>query len=198
MGYLAVDYYAGSYFGPLFEQAAIGVVAGRPDNYFVGNYFAGPYFAPRFFDSSSNVQADTTAHPFDVNLHEYLSNILGTYLQAGHIARDTQVWPAISLFLVSEERDVVLPGPTGMVVSAWQFDVWGPLDLDVVLLGDQLRRALSGYSGFMGSSFILNTRLTNRAKSYEQMVTVDQSDMGIYRVMLEAEIWYMEDAVRFP
>jgi hypothetical protein len=144
----------------------------------------------------SMLGASPSPSPFTVDLFTYLAAATGYDYQPGKIDRSSTDYPQIAYVLVSEDRDAVLAGPNGLVNAVYQFDIYStdPLDCDVA--ADQLRRALGGYRGFMGASFVKNCNVKNGRSDYQDIG--DAGDDGMHRVIKEVSIWYVESNPVYP
>ena len=67
--------------------------------------------------------------------------------------------PAITYQLISGPRDQTADGPTGLVNSRWQINMWAETYDDVLTVRTAVRKAMNGKDGVVASTRIQSTEL---------------------------------------
>ena len=126
-------------------------------------------------------------NPFAVDLYAYLAQALPAIaVYPSRLAEKGVVFPAMTFNLITVGRFGRLKGSSGVAIDRYQFDVWSPDMLDAALAAEQLRHALQGYQGVMGTTSVAQSLLVSTMTGFEP--PIDSSDVGLFRVMQEFSI----------
>lgn len=98
----------------------------------------------------------------------------------------TVTLPYVVLFRVSGYADYTLAGEGGMHVATYQFSAYAGTVVETEGIAEQLRDALSGFDGTMGSTPIWGTRLVNRQDNPEP--PSDGTEKSTYHISQDYEI----------
>ena len=99
------------------------------------------------------------------------------------------VFPYLTYFRVSNKTvNSMTSGSSGLVRTVLQFDCWARRRIETWDLADELRKALLGFKGVMGSTTIQNVVEVQMMDWYEEE---DQ----VARRTLRLGIWYCEDII---
>jgi hypothetical protein len=100
-------------------------------------------------------------------------------------APQNEAYPLV-VYSLSEDRSVAtLSGPSKLRERTYRFDIWGVTIAEVTAIGIQLRAALDGYNGTMGT-------LTYVASSFEGEDRTRDSETMAFRLTQQYRIWYHE------
>jgi len=103
--------------------------------------------------------------------------------------------PAIVYQLVSSTSDDAIGGAAGMATALLQVDVYADTHLAANNTGEDIRAALHGFTGTIGSETIRGLQLQNKMELYQ--VPNDGGDDGVYRVTLDWSITHTESVPTF-
>lgn len=98
------------------------------------------------------------------------------------------VYPALTYHEVSAVRDRDLCGPTGRARPRISISSWARHYGDAHELADEIRVALQGFRGMMGSTRIDDVRLDNEIDLFEQ----EAGAKGVHRVVQDYIISFVE------
>lgn len=97
-------------------------------------------------------------------------------------------YPAITYEQVSGVREVSLCGPTGRTKPRISISSWARHYGDAHELADEIRVALQGFRGTMGSTQIDDVKLDNEVDLFEQ----EAGTKGVHRVVQDYIISFVE------
>lgn len=103
--------------------------------------------------------------------------------------------PLIVLSVIFEPGDAHLGGGSDIANSSVQVDCYAASRPGANALGEQVRLALHGYTGAMGSEKVLSCHLTNRFNDSDFPVAGE--NIWRHRNILEFSIWLEETAPTF-
>ncbi len=103
--------------------------------------------------------------------------------------------PAVVFRRANGGHEHDLDGAAGYAAPDFEFHVIGRRATDVEAICEQLRLALQGYRGTMGSSTIQRCTLEDESDDYFESETGD--DVGFYRTVLRYTIGYTETIPSF-
>ena len=119
-----------------------------------------------------------------------ITNLVGTRIYSHHLRRDTATYPLITHQLVGNDHEHMLSGAAGIASARFQIDCWGLKMSDVEALAEQVRLAMQGYQGTMGSTCVKFTLFLNEFDLSES--PKDASEQWLYRRVLEFQVKYAE------
>lgn len=114
--------------------------------------------------------------------HAGLSALIERRVYPGRLP-DPPTLPAVVYTRVSTVGTSAMDGPLADVEARFQIDVWSERYLEAIEVADQVRAAMLGYTGDMGTRSVAIPRMSNQQDSYEE-------ETGLYRVMTEFIIWH--------
>ena len=134
---------------------------------------------------------NNTPEPFEASWEIYISAALEQPCFPAKVAqRYKDVYPRLTYTIVSGLPDLVLRGASGLSAKTLQVDIWSQSDLEACTLREQLRYAVQGFRGYMGSCRITNVLWSELPGAWE--AGVDAQDKGTYRRSVEVKCWYRE------
>lgn len=90
----------------------------------------------------------------------------------------------------TDDRELTDDGPTGVVVSRWQLDIFADKSAEASAIADDLRIALDGYTGNVDSTQILLIRFNG--ERMEAGTKLEGSNNTIARLIVEPIVVYRE------
>lgn len=96
----------------------------------------------------------------------------------------TVTLPALTYQVIDQPRELSHNGPTGLAMPNIQVDTWAALPSTAATLAREVRLALDGYQGTMGSTRVDYSHVTD-GESYEP-------ETGFYRVISNVVMTYHE------
>ena len=126
--------------------------------------------------------------PFEVSLQTYLYTVMSMSVFPFRVPQSVLTYPRIVYSFISAQHDTVLSGPDGVVTCVIQFDVYSTSLPDALVVAEQLRQNLQGFSGIMGSTRIQNVNLSEIPGDWTPQE--GGSDKGTYRKSAEYEFTY--------
>lgn len=105
------------------------------------------------------------------------------------------IFPAVRYTIVSQFRQQLVGGASGMVESSVQFDVYASTHISANQIAEALREVLQGFSGSMGSEYVWSVQMSTGREMYE--AAADASDEGLYRVIMDFAVMFEESVPTF-
>lgn len=133
-------------------------------------------------------------NPLVSDLHQFLvadagiSALVGRRVYPQNLPQAV-TYPAISYEQISGVRVRNLLGPGGKVRRRIAINLWASTNIEVWNLADTVRRALDGFDGWMGSTFVGSTRLDNEVAFEEE----EAGTVGEHRVLQDYILAHLED-----
>tara|TARA_B100000809_G_scaffold154054_1_gene151418 strand:- start:1083 stop:1505 length:423 start_codon:yes stop_codon:yes gene_type:complete len=103
--------------------------------------------------------------------------------------------PAIVFQLISSISVDQVDSAAGIANALVQVDIYGETHLAANNLAEDVRNAVHGYSGSMGSETVQSVGIANKIEGY--LVPDDGGDDGTYRVTLDLDIVHTEAVPTF-
>lgn len=101
------------------------------------------------------------------------------------VAPQDATYPLVVYQRISGIRIHSHSGPSGLASPRFQFSAWGESFSDAKNVAEQVRLALDGYAGTMGSLAVGACLIATELDQYEP-------DTGLYRTILDFFIWHEE------
>jgi hypothetical protein len=112
-------------------------------------------------------------------------------------AHQGETYPRATYYRQTAGRGSTLDGgPDGLVRALVQVDAWALRDAQAVDLANALRDCVHGFRGRWGDVAVQAAFLMDESDLWEDPDF--GGDQPVYRVSLDFEVWYQEDAVLTP
>ena len=124
-----------------------------------------------------------------------LSALVGLKVYPSFVMSSTPVKPFITYFISSNENVDYLLDPTDLCNISVQFDIWADTALECENIGNQLRFALDGYRGTMGTASIRRIFLKGVYDGIDG--PNDNTEQPEFRKTMDYDIWYFRTTLGY-
>jgi hypothetical protein len=99
-------------------------------------------------------------------------------------------FPAVRYTMVSQFRESVVSGNSGIVEAGVQVDTYAATHIQSNQIGEAIRDALQNFSGSAGTVHVWSVTVTGGSELYE--TPLDADDEGLYRVINDYQFMFEE------
>jgi hypothetical protein len=123
-----------------------------------------------------------------------LTNLISTRIYLTRIP-DNGTYPCITFRRISSGRQHDLDGAAGYAESNFEFEVWSDDSEEVEDVCEELRQALQGFRGTMGTTAVKRVTLEDEQDFYHPPISGD--DVGVHRTVVRYIVGYVETIPTF-